>query len=90
MDMEMFQFHPTGMVYPPGVRGLLVTEGVRGDGGLLYNNKMERYMLKYSPEKKELDARDVVARANYAEKLVKKKDAVLGNRPEMASSWHMK
>ncbi len=67
MDMEMFQFHPTGMVYPPGVRGLLVTEGVRGDGGLLYNNKMERYMLKYSPEKKELDARDVVARANYAE-----------------------
>jgi len=67
MDMEMFQFHPTGMVYPPGVRGLLVTEGVRGDGGILYNNKMERYMLRYSPEKKELDARDVVARANYAE-----------------------
>ncbi|WP_393971771.1 FAD-binding protein [Oxyplasma meridianum] len=67
MDMEMFQFHPTGMVYPPGVRGLLVTEGVRGEGGILLNNKMERYMLKYSPEKKELDARDVVARANYAE-----------------------
>lgn len=67
MDMEMFQFHPTGMVYPPGVRGLLVTEGVRGEGGILYNNKMERYMLRYSPEKKELDARDVVARANYAE-----------------------
>ncbi len=67
MDMEMIQFHPTGMVYPPGVRGLLVTEGVRGEGGILLNKDGERYMLKYSPEKKELDARDVVARANYAE-----------------------
>lgn len=66
-DMEMIQFHPTGMVYPPGVKGLLVTEGVRGEGGILYNKDKERYMLKYSPEKKELDARDVVARANYAE-----------------------
>ncbi len=66
-DMEMIQFHPTGMVYPPGVRGLLVTEGVRGEGGILYNKDKERYMLKYSPQKKELDARDVVARANYAE-----------------------
>lgn len=66
-DMEMFQFHPTGMVYPPGVRGLLVTEGVRGEGGILLNSKGERFMLKYSPQKKELDARDVVARANYKE-----------------------
>ncbi|GGM73842.1 succinate dehydrogenase flavoprotein subunit [Thermogymnomonas acidicola] len=66
-DMEMIQFHPTGMVYPPGVRGLLVTEGVRGEGGILYNSKGERFMLRYSPEKKELDARDVVARANYNE-----------------------
>lgn len=66
-DMEMIQFHPTGMVYPPGVKGLLVTEGVRGEGGILYNKNKERFMLKYSPEKKELDARDVVARANYAE-----------------------
>ena len=65
--MEMIQFHPTGMVYPPGVKGLLVTEGVRGEGGILYNNKMERFMERYSPQKKELDARDVVARANYAE-----------------------
>ena len=66
-DMEMIQFHPTGMVYPPGVKGLLVTEGVRGEGGILYNSKMERFMERYSPQKKELDARDVVARANYAE-----------------------
>jgi succinate dehydrogenase / fumarate reductase flavoprotein subunit len=66
-DMEMMQFHPTGMVYPPGVKGLLVTEGVRGEGGILLNSKGERFMLKYSPQKKELDARDVVARANYKE-----------------------
>ena len=67
MDMEMMQFHPTGMVWPPGVKGLLVTEGVRGEGGLLYNTKGERFMLRYSPQKKELDARDVVARSIYNE-----------------------
>lgn len=66
-DMEMMQFHPTGMIWPPGVKGLLVTEGVRGEGGLLYNTKGERFMLRYSPVKKELDARDVVARAIYNE-----------------------
>ncbi len=66
-DMEMVQFHPTGMVYPPSVKGVLVTEGVRGEGGILLNSKDERFMLKYSPEKKELDARDVVARAIYKE-----------------------
>ena len=48
MDMEMVQFHPTGMVWPPGVRGLLVTEGVRGEGGILRNNKGERFM--FNPE----------------------------------------
>lgn len=67
MDMEMVQFHPTGMVYPPGVKGLLVTEGVRGEGGILLNSKGERFMEKYSPKKLELDARDIVARSNYAE-----------------------
>ncbi len=52
LDMEMVQFHPTGMVWPPGVRGLLVTEGVRGDGGILRNSKGERFMFKpeYMPE----------------------------------------
>jgi succinate dehydrogenase / fumarate reductase flavoprotein subunit len=51
MGMEMVQFHPTGMVWPPGVRGLLVTEGVRGEGGVLRNNKGERFMFKpeYTP-----------------------------------------
>ncbi len=66
-DMEMIQFHPTGMVWPPGVKGLLVTEGVRGEGGILLNAKGDRFMLTYSPKKKELDARDVVARAIYHE-----------------------
>ncbi len=51
MGMEMVQFHPTGMVWPPGVRGLLVTEGVRGEGGILRNSKGERFMFdpKYTP-----------------------------------------
>lgn len=67
VDMEMVQFHPTGMVWPPGVRGILVTEGVRGEGGILKNSRGERYMERYDPEKMELSSRDVVARANYTE-----------------------
>jgi succinate dehydrogenase / fumarate reductase flavoprotein subunit len=50
MDMEFMQFHPTGMVWPPSVRGILVTEGVRGDGGTLKNTKDERFMFNYIPE----------------------------------------
>jgi succinate dehydrogenase / fumarate reductase flavoprotein subunit len=50
MDMEFVQFHPTGMVWPPGVRGLLVTEAVRGEGGILRNKDGERFMWKYLPE----------------------------------------
>jgi succinate dehydrogenase / fumarate reductase flavoprotein subunit len=50
IDMEFVQFHPTGMVWPPGVRGLLVTEGVRGEGGILRNKNGERFMFKYLPE----------------------------------------
>jgi succinate dehydrogenase / fumarate reductase flavoprotein subunit len=50
MDMEFVQFHPTGMVWPPSVRGILVTEGVRGDGGTLKNNKGERFMFRYIPD----------------------------------------
>ena len=62
-DCEMVQFHPTGMVWPPGVRGLLVTESVRGEGGLLTNSKGERFMAAYDPKRMELSTRDVVARA---------------------------
>jgi succinate dehydrogenase flavoprotein subunit len=50
IDMEFVQFHPTGMVWPPGVRGLLVTEAVRGEGGILRNNDGERFMWRYLPE----------------------------------------
>ncbi|MDE2125082.1 MAG: fumarate reductase/succinate dehydrogenase flavoprotein subunit [Armatimonadetes bacterium] len=52
IDMEMMQFHPTGMIWPPGMRGILVTEGVRGEGGILRNSRGERFMFKpeYMPE----------------------------------------
>jgi succinate dehydrogenase / fumarate reductase, flavoprotein subunit len=50
IDMEFIQFHPTGMVWPPGVMGILVTEGVRGEGGVLRNKDGERFMWKYLPE----------------------------------------
>jgi succinate dehydrogenase / fumarate reductase flavoprotein subunit len=50
IDMEFVQFHPTGMVWPPGVRGLLVTEAVRGEGGILRNSLGERFLWKYLPE----------------------------------------
>ena len=64
MDMEFVQFHPTGMVWPPGVQGILVTEAVRGEGGILRNKKGERFMEKYDPKRMELSTRDVVARAD--------------------------
>ena len=50
IDMECIQFHPTGMVWPPSVRGILVTEGVRGDGGTLTNSEGKRFMFNYIPE----------------------------------------
>ncbi len=67
VDMEFMQFHPTGMVWPPGVMGLLVTEAVRGEGGILRNNQGQRFMEKYDPKRMELSTRDVVARAIYTE-----------------------
>ncbi len=67
VDMEFVQFHPTGMVWPPGVAGLLVTEAVRGEGGILRNGAGERFMERYDPKRMELSTRDVVARAIYAE-----------------------
>jgi fumarate reductase (CoM/CoB) subunit A len=59
----MIQFHPTGAVFPYDARGRLVTEAVRGEGGLLINTSGERFMKKYDPERMELSTRDVVARA---------------------------
>ncbi len=67
LDMEFVQFHPTGMVWPPGVQGLLVTEAVRGEGGILTNRSGERFMERYDPKRMELSTRDVVARAIYTE-----------------------
>ncbi|OGI19405.1 MAG: fumarate reductase/succinate dehydrogenase flavoprotein subunit [Candidatus Melainabacteria bacterium RIFCSPHIGHO2_02_FULL_34_12] len=67
IDCEFIQFHPTGMIWPPGVSGILVTEAVRGEGGTLTNNKGERFMERYDPKLMDLSTRDVVARAIYTE-----------------------
>jgi succinate dehydrogenase / fumarate reductase, flavoprotein subunit len=66
-DMELVQFHPTGMVAPETAAGTLVTEAVRGEGGRLYNALGERFMEKYDSERLELSTRDRVALANYTE-----------------------
>ena len=66
-DMELVQFHPTGMVFPEEAAGTLVTEAVRGEGGILRNADGERFMERYDPGRLELSARDRVALANYTE-----------------------
>jgi succinate dehydrogenase / fumarate reductase flavoprotein subunit len=66
-DMELVQFHPSGMVWPPELEGTLVTEAVRGEGGRLINNEGERFMSRYDAERMELSTRDRVALANYTE-----------------------
>src|SRR6266545_770892 len=63
MDVEFTQFHPTGMVWPLSVRGILVTEGVRGDGGILKNSDGKRFMFKYIPEKFAAETADTVEEA---------------------------
>ncbi len=63
MDMEFFQFHPTGIYR----MGILITEAVRGEGGVLINNEGERFMQRYAPTVKDLASRDVVSRAIYLE-----------------------
>jgi succinate dehydrogenase / fumarate reductase flavoprotein subunit len=64
MDVEFTQFHPTGMVWPLSVRGILVTEGVRGDGGILKNNKGERFMFNYISERFAPETADTVEEAD--------------------------
>jgi succinate dehydrogenase / fumarate reductase flavoprotein subunit len=66
-DMELVQFHPTGMVFPEDAAGTLVTEAVRGEGGILRNALGERFMERYDPDRLELSRRDRVALANYTE-----------------------
>ncbi|MGH2760227.1 MAG: FAD-dependent oxidoreductase [Actinomycetota bacterium] len=67
MDMELVQFHPTGMTWPEEVAGRLVTEAVRAEGGRLYNALGERFMERYDPERLELSSRDRVALAIHTE-----------------------
>ncbi len=64
MDIEFTQFHPTGMVWPPSVRGTLVTEGVRGEGGILLNSEGKRFMFEYIPERFASETADSEEEAN--------------------------
>ncbi len=74
IDMEFVQFHPTGMVWPPSVRGILVTEGVRGDGGVLRNSVGERFMFNYVPEMFRAETADTEDEADrwYDDKTVRR------------------
>ena len=85
-DMEMTQFHPTGMVWPLSVRGLLVTEGVRGDGGTLKNSAGERFMFKYIPEFFRAETADNEAEADrwYEDKKNNRRTPDLLTRDEVA------
>ncbi|HEY8757748.1 MAG TPA: fumarate reductase/succinate dehydrogenase flavoprotein subunit [Candidatus Limnocylindria bacterium] len=86
IDMEMVQFHPTGMIWPPSVRGLLVTEGVRGDGGTLKNNQGKRFMFDYVPEFFRADTADSEREADawYEDKKNNRRTPDLLPRDEVA------
>jgi succinate dehydrogenase / fumarate reductase flavoprotein subunit len=86
IDMEFVQFHPTGMVWPPSVRGILVTESVRGDGGTLKNKSGERFMFNYIPEffKGETADNEKEADAWYADKKTNRRTPDLLPRDEVA------
>lgn len=86
IDMEFVQFHPTGMVHPPGVRGLLVTEAVRGEGGILRNAEGERFMWRYLPEDRrhEYAATDEEARA-WVDALTEGRQTDLRRPPELST-----
>ena len=74
IDMEFVQFHPTGMVWPPSVKGILVTEGVRGDGGTLRNSSGNRFMFNYIPSMFASETADTEAEADkwYEDKTVRR------------------
>src|SRR5439155_17602182 len=85
MDMEMVQFHPTGMVWPPSVRGILVTESVRGDGGTLKNSAGDRFMFKYVPDFFRAETADTEAEADaWYEDKTKRRTPDLLPRDEVA------
>ena len=86
IDMEMVQFHPTGMVWPMSVSGLLVTEGVRGDGGTLRNSTGERFMFNYIPDFFKAETADTEAEADawYDDKRNNRRTPDLLPRDEVA------
>jgi succinate dehydrogenase / fumarate reductase flavoprotein subunit len=86
IDMEFVQFHPTGMVWPPGVRGLLVTEAVRGEGGILRNAAGERFMWKYLPEERRHEyAADDAEAATWVTALSQSKQTDARRPPELST-----
>ncbi|HEY2831134.1 MAG TPA: fumarate reductase/succinate dehydrogenase flavoprotein subunit [Sporichthyaceae bacterium] len=86
LNMEFIQFHPTGMVWPPSVRGILVTESVRGDGGILKNKDGKRFMFDYIPEFFKADTADTEAEADrwYEDKKNNRRPPELLPRDEVA------
>jgi succinate dehydrogenase / fumarate reductase flavoprotein subunit len=86
VNMEFVQFHPTGMVWPPSVRGILVTEGVRGDGGILRNSEGKRFMFDYIPEFFKAETADTVEEADgwYTDKTNNRRPPELLPRDEVA------
>jgi succinate dehydrogenase / fumarate reductase flavoprotein subunit len=86
VNMEFVQFHPTGMVWPPSVRGILVTEGVRGDGGILKNSEGKRFMFDYIPEFFKAETADTIEEADgwYTDKTNNRRPPELLPRDEVA------
>lgn len=86
IDMEMLQFHPTGMIWPPSVRGILVTEGVRGDGGILRNSEGKRFMFNYISEFFKAETADTEQEADawYTDKKNNRRTPDLLPRDEVA------
>ncbi len=86
INMEFVQFHPTGMVWPPSVKGLLVTESVRGDGGILKNSEGERFMFDYIPDFFKAETADTVEEADrwYDDKANNRRPPELLPRDEVA------
>ena len=86
VNMEFVQFHPTGMVWPPSVRGILVTEGVRGDGGVLRNSDGKRFMFNYIPEFFKAETADTEEEADrwYTDKKNNRRPPELLPRDEVA------
>ncbi len=86
IDMEFVQFHPTGMVWPPGVMGILVTEGVRGEGGILRNAQGDRFMWKYLPEaRREEYAADEAEARRWVEAAVAARQTPDRRPPELST-----